>query len=191
MSERQILRKKLRAKRNALSSLQQKQAANDLSTHILQAGILNGATSIALYLANDGEIATEGIISTCWQSNIRTTLPVLHPFCAGRLLFLQYHQTTTMVCNKYGIPEPTLAVTAVVPKTQLDIIFVPLTGYDARGNRIGMGGGYYDRTLASLNRTQTKIIGLAHHCQQVDLIPTDNWDIPLDMIVSDKTVLLT
>lgn len=71
----------------------------------------------------------------------------------------------------------------------MDIILLPLTGFDARGNRLGMGGGFYDRTLAFRQRAGQRrplLVGIAHACQEVPLIPSASWDIPLDRIVTDR-----
>jgi len=94
-----------------------------------------------------------------------------------------------MVTNKYGILEPKLAVSEVLPVAQIDIIFTPLVAFDLTGARLGMGGGYYDRTLAStstnkLSPSKPYPIGLAHDCQLVDHIPNEEWDIPLPEIVT-------
>jgi 5-formyltetrahydrofolate cyclo-ligase len=146
------------------------------------------AERIALYLANDAELSLQPFIQWCWQQNKQVYLPVLHPFCSGYLLFLQYQPNSQMAVNKYNIAEPKLNVNIVCPATQLDIIFTPLVAFDHKGERLGMGGGFYDRTLAYVAKHQlsaensTKIIGLAHDCQQVESVPTESWDIPLPEI---------
>ena len=156
---------------------------------------MNKAKRIALYLANDNELDAISFIHWCWQQNKEIYLPVLHPFHSGHLLFLRYQQDTLMTKNKYGILEPVLDITQVCPINQLDILFTPLVAFDNSGARLGMGGGFYDRTLANWHKEQTtalvkiKIIkpypiGIAHDCQQVASIPTEVWDIPLPEIIT-------
>ncbi|MEQ3639487.1 MAG: 5-formyltetrahydrofolate cyclo-ligase [Alteromonas sp.] len=130
---------------------------------------------------------------TSAPKSISTTfsLPVLHPFCKGHLLFLKYGPHTTLVKNKYNIDEPELACPNVIPTSTIDAILMPLVGFDNKGNRLGMGGGYYDRTLAFTRFTQQSpiLIGIAHDEQEVDTLPYASWDIPLDVIVTPKRVL--
>ena len=142
---------------------------------------------IATYLANDGEIDAMEFIKSCWQRNIEVYLPVLHPFSSGNLLFLRYEKGTKMTVNKYGITEPQLDVTKVIPVSELDVIYTPLVAFDAKGNRMGMGGGYYDRTLAANPHIAT--IGIAHDCQQVDKLQVQPWDMPLQQIVTPTQII--
>jgi 5-formyltetrahydrofolate cyclo-ligase len=151
-----------------------------LSTHsqILQ------AKRIAIYLSNDGELSTANFIDWCWQNNKEVYLPVVHPFSKGNLLFLDYQEDTELISNRYGILEPKLDVTMVCPLDQLDIICTPLVAFDDSGARLGMGGGFYDRSLAHWQQNKTYPLGLAHDCQLVDTVPVEGWDIPLPEIIT-------
>ncbi|WP_111977936.1 5-formyltetrahydrofolate cyclo-ligase [Algibacillus agarilyticus] len=146
---------------------------------------------IGLYLANDGELSTQTIIDYCHQTNIEIYLPVIHPFCSGHLLFLHYDKSTLLIKNKYGIAEPKLTATAICPTTELDCVFTPLVAFDTAGQRLGMGGGYYDRTFAftqQANSLKPILVGLAHQCQQVDHLPTEAWDVPLPAIITPEYI---
>lgn len=180
------LRQQCREKRQLLTSKQQLDSATKLA-EILSTNLAKTVSRVALYLANDGEVSPHLFIEYCWKNNIEVYLPVLHPFCAGNLLFLRYEPTTKMTVNKYGISEPALDVQLVSPVNRLDIIYTPLVGFDSQGNRMGMGGGYYDRTLAANSDIPT--IGLAHDCQQVDNLNVEPWDIPLDQIVTPTQMI--
>src|SRR5690606_30711932 len=112
-------------------------------------------------------------------------LPVLHPFVAGYLLFVRYDPDTLLYPNRFGIPEPLAQCHHLQPGNQLGISFTPLVAFDLKGNRLGMGGGFYDRTLSQLPaKSRSQVIGLAHSCQQVDAVPTDSWDVPLQRIIT-------
>ncbi|HAS15147.1 MAG TPA: 5-formyltetrahydrofolate cyclo-ligase, partial [Idiomarina abyssalis] len=144
-------------------------------------------TTVAVYKSFAGELPTSAIIQKLWQSGFNTVLPVLHPFAKGHLLFLHYAPDTPMTTNKYGIAEPELNVQNVVPLSSIQILLMPLVGFDSQGNRLGMGGGYYDRTLAQWhngNRPNLSPIGLSYNEQQVEKIPVESWDIPLPEIIT-------
>jgi 5-formyltetrahydrofolate cyclo-ligase len=220
-------RSHIRQKRAALSNKQQARYAEQLSTRLQQTiqplveqTSENSPLKLAIYLANDGELNPQLFIDWCWQQNFLNTqpkievyLPVVHPFSAGHLLFLRYTPSTLMVNNCYGIAEPKLNILTLCPAYDLDIIFTPLVAFDNGGNRLGMGGGFYDRTLAKLNitclaklaeyrsdqqvstnsasqqtevasKSPTAVVGLAHQCQQVEQLSTELWDVPLPTIIT-------
>ena len=179
---RQQLRQQMRETRQKQTALQQQQAAQHITEKALKLIEQQRAKNIALYLAFDGEISTKPLINQLWQQGKHVYLPVLHPFVHGHLLFLRYLPDTPMKANKFGILEPHLNVKSVLPIEQLDIIFTPLVAFDKLGNRLGMGGGFYDRTLQN-SQHRFITVGLAHQCQQVEALPIENWDIPLEHIL--------
>ena len=181
ISQAQALRKTIRHRRQSLSKEQQLAASTALSIQLLK-NVPDNIKRVAIYLASDGEIDPQLFIEGCWQRDIDVYLPVLHPFSRGNLLFLRYDKQTKMSVNKYGISEPALNVSLVLPARKLDIIYTPLVAFDAQGNRMGMGGGYYDRTLAANPHVVT--VGIAHDCQQVDELTVQPWDIALQRIIT-------
>lgn len=183
------LRQHLRHLRNQLTDEQQLTAAQDIVNNVKES--LGENSKVACYLANDGEISASLIINHCWHNNIDVALPVLHTFNRGYLNFQSYLSNTAMTANKYQILEPAPDASAIVPLNHLNVIMMPLVGFDHLGNRLGMGGGYYDRTLAQNIDNKPILIGLAHDCQEVSQLPTNHWDIPVDIIVtpSQKIVI--
>ncbi len=185
MNKRVELRRTIRARRHQLSPTEQRQASELLVKRLANHKKIQAAKTIALYLANDAELDLTPFIHWCWQHKKRVYLPVLHPFCAGHLLFLLFEKNSLMVKNHYGISEPKLNVTKICPLNQLDIICTPLVAFDSTGARLGMGGGFYDRTLVHWQSQNNQYpIGLAHDCQQVEQVPTQSWDIPLPEIIT-------
>ncbi len=184
------IRALLREKRNALTANQQQQYSHKLCEKLSTLSQLNQAKRVALYLANDGEIDTHPLIHWCWQNRIKVALPVLHPFSQGQLLFIHYHPSSIMVKNCFAIKEPRLDVSQVIPIQTIDVLFTPLVGFDDHGHRIGMGGGYYDRTLAPLYRSSSRplTIGLAHSCQHVSKLPVEKWDMPLHCVATPDKI---
>ncbi|MDX1677293.1 5-formyltetrahydrofolate cyclo-ligase [Arsukibacterium sp.] len=182
---RQAIRRHVRQLRRHLAASERDLAASQLAEQVLNQPGIMAKQHVAVYLANDAELATGPLIQALWQAGKQIYLPVLHPFCPGYLLFLHYQQTTQLQPNRFGIPEPELNCARVMPIAALDIIFTPLVAFDENGNRLGMGGGFYDRTLSQLPADSAcQVIGLAHNCQQVENIPTESWDIPLQQLIT-------
>lgn len=189
MLSRQQLRKQIRTARRSLTPQQQKLAALNLLQQLRNRQDFRRAQHIALYLPNDGEISPVPLIKLCWQLGKTVYLPVLHPVLHNRLWFMPYHRQTKMVKNKYGIEEPKLIPARRRAAWTLDTVLLPLVAFDPSGNRMGMGGGYYDRTFSFKQRAKglrgPKLIGLAHEVQKVESLPVESWDIPLSAIVTD------
>lgn len=180
---RNQLRQQIRKTRANLTALQQQQAEDSITQQALALIEERNAQHIALYVSFDGEISTEKLIKTLWAQDKYVYLPVLHPFNPNHLLFLRYLPDTPMLKNKFGIWEPKLNVQSVLPLEELDILFTPLVAFDKQGNRLGMGGGFYDRTLQHWQKSPFIPVGLAHQCQQVEQLPTEVWDVPLHQIL--------
>ena len=180
---RNQLRQQIRKTRANLTALQQRQAEESITQQAIVLIEERNAQHIALYISFDGEISTEKLIKTLWAQGKQVYLPVLHPFKPNHLLFLRYLPDTPMCQNKFGIWEPKLNVQNVLPLDELDILFTPLVAFDKQGNRLGMGGGFYDRTLQNWQNSSFIPVGLAHQCQQVEQLPTEAWDVPLHQIL--------
>lgn len=178
---RQQLRKTMRAKRLALSASQQQQASQHIITPALALIERYQAKNIAFYLPFNGEISPLALIDILRAQQKNIYLPVLHPFSEYQLLFLQFENRQSLEVNKFGIWQPKLDVRNVIPIAELEMIFVPLVACDKQGNRLGMGGGFYDRTLAHSSHLVS--VGLAHHCQQIENLPTESWDMPLNHLI--------
>ena len=186
MQNRQQIRQVIRSRRQQISPEQQTSASQILIEQFKQHPLISRAERIALYLATDGELDTSPVIEWCWQQHIAVCLPVLHPFSKGHQLFLHFTADSPMSTNRFGIIEPQLNCQQIVPLSSIDIICTPLVAFDQQGNRLGMGGGFYDRTLTQWHhqRLGPYPIGLAHDCQEVDSVPTEHWDVPLPEILT-------
>lgn len=187
-TQRQQIRQTTRQARRQLTPEQQKIAAEQAKLNALQHPKIAQAKNIALFLSFDGEINTQPLIDALWQQNKQIYLPVLHPFSAHHLLFLHYHPDSQLVKNRFNIAEPPLDVRDVLPPEQLDVMLIPLVAFDSQGQRLGMGGGFYDRTLANWQKSGFYPIGLAHDCQHVEQLPVAHWDIPLPEIITPKKI---
>ena len=182
---RQSIRNQIRQARRALSPRQQADASNAVTERLLAHPRIAAAKTLALFLSFDGELDTRPIIDALRRRGQQIYLPVLHPFSPGHLLFLRYDADTPLTVNRLRISEPKLDITRLLPPARLDVLFTPLVAFDAQGQRLGMGGGFYDRTLLYWRRESGFYpIGLAHDCQQVEQVPVESWDIPLPEIIT-------
>ncbi len=182
--DRHHIRQHLRHLRRALTSEQQEQAADRLAEHAVNFAPLANANHVALFLSEDGELNTRPLIAKLWQLKKQVYLPVLHPFASGHLLFLLYTPETPLTPNKLRIPEPPLDIRTLITLDKLDVMMVPLVAFDQTGHRLGMGGGFYDRTLQNWRQHGFLPVGLAHDCQQVERLPVAEWDVPLPAVLT-------
>ena len=187
------IRKSIRTKRRALTPAQQQSAAQNLAALISQQNFFLRAKRIGIYIANDGEIDPSLLMGIALNAKKACFLPIIHPLQFNRLYFGEYRNGDQLKANRFGILEPQFSATTIAPLWTLDVILLPLVAFDRNGSRIGMGGGFYDRTLAAcVNQPRRPtLIGLAHGCQEVDSISQQSWDIPLDQIITDHEIICT
>ena len=184
--QRRALRQQIRARRRAMTAHQRHMAASRLARHLRCHPRLAFAKRIGLYLPNDGEIDPRPGLAEGGRRRQRF-LPVLDPITPGLLHFARWKANTPLVRNRYSIAEPSPARARIVPTWSLDVLIMPLVAFDDRGGRLGMGGGYYDRSLAAWHRWPRKplLVGVAYGFQRVDSLPLAEWDIPLDVVITD------
>jgi 5-formyltetrahydrofolate cyclo-ligase len=185
------IRKQKRELRRQLTDAEQTSHAISAATRVANTRAFRNCKRVAAYIANDGELDPEYIIDSAWRMRKQVFLPVLSPF-QQRLYFAPFNIDSKLQRNCFGIPEPACHPSLWLKPQQLDLILLPLVAFDENGNRIGMGGGFYDRTLAYMkSRTRSRkpvLIGLAHELQRCDDLVANSWDIPVDMIASEQTV---
>ena len=143
-TDRAALRTELRERRRALSAAQRIAAAEALAERLLALPFFPRSGHVAGYWAVDGEIGLH-VLQLRLPAEVSYCLPVLHT--DGTLRFAEWRTGAPLVENRFGIPEPDVPETACHLAEALDLLVVPLTGFDAQGNRLGMGGGWYDRSL--------------------------------------------
>ncbi|CAJ0990940.1 5-formyltetrahydrofolate cyclo-ligase [Pantoea sp. Nvir] len=184
LEQRNFIRQHLRNLRRSLTEEQQQRAADMLTERAVSFEGIASAVHIALFIPVDGEINTLLLSAKFWKQKKQIYLPVLHPFAAGHLLFLSYTPQTPLVLNKLNIPEPPLDVRQIITLDRLDVMIVPLVAFDNRGQRLGMGGGFYDRALQNWRQQGFLPIGVAHDFQKVEKLPVMQWDIALPVVLT-------
>lgn len=182
------LRQQLRLKRRRLSQRELHRREQQLCRHLLKLPALINAQHIAAYWPANGEISPVSALKAWQQAGKNIYLPKILP--AQQMQFIPYSAQTALLKNRYGIYEPQSRQR--ISPMQLDAVLVPLLAFDKQGNRLGMGGGYYDRAFAFMQQPWRKrpiLIGVAHDFQEMTQLNSDPWDVPLSMIVSNKGVL--
>ena len=182
------LRQRFRNLRQNLSLEQQQQAALEFSNQIIQSNLFQYQT-FACYLAQDSELDMMPLIQQLWRHDKYVFLPVIkHDDENNSLVFKSYCSKTKLALNQYQIFEPLDSPIELIES--IDVIFLPLVAFDQYCTRLGMGGGFYDRTLASLKYHQAKkplLIGVGHACQKADAkLISDTWDVKLHAVITDK-----
>ncbi len=188
---RTSLRSRMRQRRRRLDPALRRRYAQQLASHLARSRLFQKSRKIAFYLPNDGEIDLRPLLELAWKRKKRCYLPVLG-FRHGRSLwFLPCTPHIPLYRNRFGIEEPVhTRRTRLFNPRSLDIIFMPLVAFDRQGNRLGMGGGFYDRTLAYLQHRRhwhkPHLIGSAYQFQQVDALDNRVWDIPLEGVATEN-----
>ena len=183
-ADRAALRRDLRERRRALSAAERIAGAERLAVQLLSLPFAPQAGYVAGYWALDGEIGLH-----VWQLRLPPDciycLPVLGD--DGALRFAPWRAGDPLVSNRYGIPEPDVAASSLLQPRDLSLAVTPLVGFDARGHRLGMGGGWYDRSFAFRQREPAPpwLVGAAFEVQRVDALDRADWDVRLDAVCSD------
>ncbi len=188
MKDQTSLRRQLKQARLALNERTRREADAKAIARIIEHPRFRRSLRVAAYVGSKGEPDPMPALNHAAETNKTCYLPVLHPFRSGQLWFCRWHPGDKLTPNRFGIPEPTVRPGSLIPARNLDLVIVPLLGFDDRCRRIGMGGGYYDRSFAFRRRFKRLIrpfmLGLAYEVQRVDQLDAQPWDVPLDAVVT-------
>jgi len=180
---KQGVRKKARLKRDSLSKEDTSGWSREICTSLLH--ILDGESPVMVYASKEREVDTRTLISGLLERGIRVVVPIIER--EGRRLRLSYLDTMDVLSpSTFAVPEP---VGHEIPADPADVrvVIVPMMAFDRHGHRLGYGAGYYDRFLSE--NTHMEKIGVAFSCQEMDLIPADENDVRMDVIVTEKDVI--
>ena len=191
--ERQRLRRELRQRRRSLSPSQRANAHRQFARLLLHSHwtsqLLKPGSRVAIYFAYGHEADLEHVIALARRRRCTLYLPVITDFRRARMRFVRYEADSAMRVNRYGIAEPETRHAEIIPPRHLDVVLLPLVGFDAHGWRLGSGAGFYDRSLHHLREgrrwRRPRLIGVAYECQRVPRLQPDRWDVPLDGILTE------
>ncbi len=188
MTDRNALRRQLRAYRRTLSAADRLRAAEVVAAHLHDFTPLLDAERVAGYWAVDGELPLHEVVGQALRRGQRYCLPVLDE--GQRLRFRSWRSGEPLTANRYGIPEPSEGE-EIAPET-INLVLLPLLAFDVSGNRLGSGAGYYDRTFAfrrAADAAAPLLVGIGYAFQQRDAVPAADWDVPLDVACTDAGMI--
>jgi 5-formyltetrahydrofolate cyclo-ligase len=192
MNKLQNIRQQLRKQREQLSSVERNLASQAIVNTILESPVYRSSQRVATYWPVKNEVDTLPFITQALEHGKQVYLPVLSGLNKQFLHFARYLPECEMTVNEFNIPEPQVKAKDLVDPIQLDLVVTPLLGFDEQLNRIGMGGGYYDRTFEFL-LTKKKwfkpiLVGVAYECQKLPAINSNPWDVPLAQVITQKNL---
>jgi len=183
------LRRNMRQLRRSLPNYEIKQRSLRLTRLIKNLTIFRNSQRIAFYLSNDGEVDLQYLINYAIKYGKKCYLPILGKFRSRQLWFATYRPCERLRRNKLNINEPIQSPARWIRAKALDLILVPLVAFDINGNRLGRGGGYYDKTLSFLRYRhywyKPYLVGIAYDFQCVPSIIPQPWDVSLNMVISE------
>jgi 5-formyltetrahydrofolate cyclo-ligase len=189
MTDLATLRRSLKQARQALSTDERATAAAQAIERIRRLPCYRRAQRLAAFIGSKGELDPSPLMQQAQRDGKAVYLPVLHPFIGGRLWFCRWHDDGVLRANRFGIPEPIPNASSLIAARDLDLVVMPLLGFDEQCHRLGMGGGYYDRTFAFTRRLQVMrgplLIGFAHEMQRLQTLDARPWDIQPHLIATN------
>ncbi|MFW5733461.1 MAG: 5-formyltetrahydrofolate cyclo-ligase [Oceanidesulfovibrio sp.] len=191
LADKDELRRIHRAMRDALPPEQAEAMSRLAQERVMDMQTWREAEAVLLYVGCRGETATTLLLRAAWDHGKSVLLPRCLPASPGEMELACARSERDLKPGLYAIPEPDPAVCLTVESPRVDLVVVPGLAFDRNGYRLGQGGGYYDRLLASEPFAQTLAVGLAYDFQVVDDLPVDRWDRRVTAVASDKELIWT
>ncbi|MCP5158481.1 MAG: 5-formyltetrahydrofolate cyclo-ligase [Gammaproteobacteria bacterium] len=190
LEEGSELRRSLRAQRRALFAAERHEAALTVAYRLAETPDFSKAAVIAGYWACHGELDPAPLLERAWVEGKAIHLPVL---VGDALQFAPYWPGVALRRNRFNIPEPEIPQEEWRLPCEMDWVLTPLVAFDTTGTRLGMGGGFYDRSFAFLLDPtwlghRPRLLGLGYEFQRVAALSRQSWDVPLDAAVTDKNL---
>lgn len=196
LAQRRALRQELKRRRRSLPPDRQRQAAHQLAILFDRHHLLCPGKRIAVYLAMPGELSLTQLIARARQRGCQLFVPHIINTRRAAMMFVPLPKDARLTRHPWGVPQlkPVAGVRHPVTIRQLDLMLIPVVGFDPYGNRLGMGAGFYDRQLATLRRHEwhrPRLIGIAHSIQRVTTIPALPHDVAIPEFMTEQALLRT
>ncbi len=193
VEHRRALRTRLRRQRADLHANERVKAATALADHLADLPEILTDQRVAGYWASDGELPLAAVVPHLLARGQTFLLPVLPAQRRGAMHFAPWRTGAPVQANYFGIPEPVVGKEPLVAADALELVLVPLVGFDRRGHRLGMGGGYYDATFAFLNQgtrpREPLLVGIAYAFQEVPELEPAGHDVHLDFVCTERELI--
>ena len=189
------LRNSIRSARKSVADPLRKQWNEQIAAHLFETNEYQVSHRIAGFLAFDGEADPKCVMNQAIEDGKQVFVPLMQGMTEP-LLFIEWFPDIQLRLNRFGIEEPVPSESSIVPATSLELVITPLVAFDAVCNRIGVGGGFYDRTFEFLNpenehfnhSSGTAMIGFAFELQKLDRIHAKSWDVGLAGVATEAGV---
>ena len=187
---RNDIRREMRARRRLVTASERARAAHRFVTQAERAHLLRPGRRIAVYQPFWHEADVSALTRRAWRHHCIVYAPVVTHRRRFAMHFVPLFANAKLVINAFGIGEPPHAPNERIPILHLDVIFMPLVAFDARGWRLGSGAGFYDRCLRHLRGARRwrrpQLIGVAYEHQRVEALTPDAWDVPMDGVLTER-----
>ena len=183
------LRTVMRRKRVALAASERERVSRGACKALMRSPEWGKATVVALYMAVRGEIDCGLLLRDAWEKGKKALLPLCSAAVPGEMRMVACSGPDRLRPGAFGIPEPVAEEAPTEPESAPDIILVPGLAFDRQGNRLGMGGGYYDRLLARPVYAASLVVGFAYAFQIVDHLPAGKHDVPVGALCTDTSFM--
>lgn len=191
MAARKELRQQMRQQRRSMPAARKVRAAIQLARQFDRQHLLRPGLRIALYLAMPEELSLQLLITRAQQRGCQLFVPDIVNARRRRMRFVPLRAATRLGAHRWGMPQICNPSRSTISLRQLDLVLLPTVAFDARGHRLGMGAGFYDRYLACLRGSawRPRLLGVAYALQQAAAVPALPHDIPLPAIITEHGLM--
>lgn len=186
--EKNRLRREVLGRREQLGRAEVTARSATIAARAMALPELARARTVMAYCSYKHEVATDDLITGCLAAGKVTTVPKTVPADRSLIPSRVLDPVEDVAPANFGIPEPRPERLRPVPPEEIDLVFVPGVAFDRLGNRLGYGGGYYDRFLKLL-RPGRVAVALAFEAQVVEAVAPGRFDVPVDLIVTEERVI--